>query len=65
MNNTTAHFSENYRILKQGVEKLRSIDIEDIDNLVELVGEITQAHKACRARIQAIKDMLAQKETEV
>jgi hypothetical protein len=58
-NPNTDNFANNYRILKDGVDKLRAVDIQDIDHLVELVSEITLAHRACRDRIQSIKAMLA------
>lgn len=48
-------FALNFQTLKQGVEKLRVSSEDDIDSLVEQIEKITQAHRACKARIEAIR----------
>ncbi len=55
-----AGFNENFRILKENVEKLRNQDQMDIDALVPLVEQSTAAYKICKERIDAVKKALAQ-----
>lgn len=55
------NFKENYAILKNIAETLRSQQEPDIDALVPLVDQATQAYKACQARIDAVNAALEER----
>lgn len=60
MNDQTdsASFNANYQTLTEIAEKLRSQQTADIDSLVPMVERATLAYKACKQRIQAVKQAL-------
>jgi len=58
MSNDTADaqsFNKNYQTLKGIAETLRDQKEPDIDALVPMVEEATQAYKVCSARLQAVE----------
>lgn len=55
------NFKENYAILKNIADTLRSQQEPDIDALVPLVDQATQAYKACQARIDAVNAALEER----
>jgi exodeoxyribonuclease VII small subunit len=52
-------YIKNYQKLKKIAETMRDIDEPDIDGLVAMVGEATDAYKNCQARIDAVEKALA------
>lgn len=62
-------FKENYEILNEIAKKLRSQDKPDIDALVPMVEQATQAYKHCKQRLDnvkmALKEHLAKEDLEV
>ncbi len=55
------NYKENYQKLKKIAETMRDTKEPDIDHLVSMVGEATQAYKNCQARIDAVEKALGQK----
>ena len=51
-------YSKNYQRLKQIAETMRDADEPDIDKLVAMVSEATEAYKNCQARIEAVEKAL-------
>jgi len=51
-------YIENYQRLKDIAEAMRDIDEPDIDQLVVMVNEATEAYKNCQARIEAVEKAL-------
>ncbi len=52
---TKANFSTSYQQLNAIAQKLRNQTEPDIDALVPMVEEATQAYKQCKQRIEAVK----------
>lgn len=52
-------FNQNFKVLQQNAEKLRNNTEMDIDALVPLVEQSTQAYQLCKERIAAVKAALA------
>lgn len=57
---STPRFDEAYKKLQQGVDKLRSSNLDNIDDLVPLVEETTKAYKECKERLEGVEKMLSQ-----
>lgn len=55
----TGNYLENYKTLTDAAEELRSQGDVDIDKLIPLVDKALSAYAACRARIDAVERMLA------
>jgi exodeoxyribonuclease VII small subunit len=55
----TCNYLENYKILTDAAEELRSQADVDIDKLIPLVDKALSAYAACRARIDAVEHLLA------
>jgi exodeoxyribonuclease VII small subunit len=51
-------YTENYQKLKKIASAMRETDEPDIDGLVAMVGEATEAYKNCQARIDAVEKAL-------
>jgi len=51
-------YRKNYQRLQQIAETMRDADEPDIDKLVALVAEATEAYKNCQARIEAVEKAL-------
>lgn len=56
--NTTETFTENYQVLLDTVNKLRSSELTDVDNLINYVEKASVAYKNCKSRIQAVKELI-------
>jgi len=54
----TKTYIDNYQRLKDIAEAMRDIDEPDIDQLVVMVNEATEAYKNCQARIEAVEKAL-------
>lgn len=54
----TAHFAKNFQTLRQSVDRLRALDVAELDELVDLVGQASQAYQQCKARIAAVRTLL-------
>jgi exodeoxyribonuclease VII small subunit len=68
MTNNTVAVTNNATSFKQQYDRLRHIaqqinqqDNLDIDQLIPLVEEATTAYKACKARIDQVEQLLAEK----
>ncbi len=55
---TADSYKKNYQRLKQIAEVMRDVDEPDIDKLVSMVAEATEAYKNCQARIEAVEKAL-------
>ncbi|RKZ56973.1 MAG: ATPase [Candidatus Parabeggiatoa sp. nov. 3] len=51
-------YIEHYQKLKDIAEAMRDIEEPDIDQLVVMVNEATEAYKNCQARIEAVEKVL-------
>ena len=51
-------FKEGYEVLKKNAELLESQEQPDIDNLMKIVEESMNAYKACKSRVDAVKQAL-------
>jgi len=54
----TKTYIDNYQRLKDIAAAMRDIDEPDIDQLVVMVNEATEAYKNCQARIEAVEKVL-------
>jgi len=55
---TKPSFSENYQLLNDIAQKLRTQEKPDIDALLPMVENATQAYKLCKQRIEEVKKAL-------
>ena len=51
-------YRKNYQKLKKIADTMREQEEPDIDQLVAMVGEATEAYKNCQARIEAVEKAL-------
>ena len=58
MSHDILSFQEGYDILKKNAELLESQQEPDIDNLMKIVEESMQAYKACKSRVEAVRNAL-------
>lgn len=56
--NTTESFNQNYETLKKISETLRNQREPNIDELIPMVEQATQAYKVCQGRLAAVKTAL-------
>ena len=54
----TKTYIVHYQRLKDIAEAMRDIEEPDIDQLVVMVNEATEAYKNCQARIEAVEKVL-------
>jgi exonuclease VII small subunit len=54
-------FSAHYLRLQQSVERLRGLDVADLDELLTLVDAASGAYKGCQQRIEAVRTLLDQR----
>ena len=54
-NNDSGSFKVNYETLNEIAKKLRSQEKPDIDALVPMVEQATQAYKICKQRLDNVK----------
>jgi exodeoxyribonuclease VII small subunit len=64
MSQPTHYYRENYQKLKNIAETMRDQEEPDIDQLVAMVAEATEAYKNCQARIEAVEKALELKNEE-
>jgi exodeoxyribonuclease VII small subunit len=68
-NEKSESFKENYDILNEIAKKLRSQDKPDIDALIPMVEQATQAYKHCKQRLDnvktALKEHLAKEDIDI
>ena len=60
MNNSES-FSQNYQILQTIAQKLSQSGEVDIDELVPMVDQATQAYQLCKSRLDAVEEALSQR----
>lgn len=60
MNNSES-FSQNYQILQNIAQKLSQSGEVDIDELVPMVDQATQAYQLCKSRLDAVEEALSQR----
>ena len=53
-----SRYAENREILRKAAERLKRETDIDIDQLVSLVDEASEAYKVCRERIDAVEQLL-------
>jgi len=58
MSSSTDSYQENYQKLKKIAETMREQQEPNIDQLIELVNQATEAYKKCQARIEAVEKAL-------
>lgn len=58
MSSQANSYRENYQKLKQIAEAMRDQEEPDIDQLVAMVSEATEAYKNCQDRIAAVEQAL-------
>lgn len=54
----SGRFDESYRKLQEGVQRLRQTDLANIDDLVPLVQQTTQAYQDCKSRLDAVEKLI-------
>jgi exodeoxyribonuclease VII small subunit len=64
MSEEATTYLENYQKLKSIAETIRDQTELDIDKLVTMVEQATDAYKKCQARIEAVEKVLGRLETE-
>lgn len=57
----TEQFSQSYLQLQKSVQKLRSTEVSNIDDLVEIVDVAMDAYKRCVDRLQTIQKLTGEK----
>ncbi len=55
MSQAAESYIENYNKLKQIAKTMAETDEPDIDQLVSLIADATEAYKNCQARIEAVE----------
>jgi len=58
MKNNEPSFNKSYKILQDIAEKLRNQTEPDIDSLVPMIEQATQAYAVCKERLGAVKEAL-------
>jgi exodeoxyribonuclease VII small subunit len=58
MPSSTDSYQKNYQTLKKIAQAMREQQEPDIDQLIELVNQATEAYKKCQARIEAVEKAL-------
>lgn len=54
----TTSFAHHFETLRHHVERLRTLDVAELDELVTLVSEAGTAYRQCKARIEAVRLLL-------
>lgn len=53
-------FAASYARLRDVVDRLRASGAEDVDELVGLVQQAAEAHRACKARVAAVRALIGE-----
>lgn len=51
-------YMENYKILQNTAEKIQAMTVPDVDAIVPLVQNATDAWKSCKDRIEKVEQLL-------
>ncbi|MEZ9397183.1 exodeoxyribonuclease VII small subunit [Vibrio splendidus] len=64
MNQQTSSYMDNYSKLKSAAEELSQQNVPDVDRIIPLVKQGTQAYQHCMSRIQEVEKMLQEIEQQ-
>ncbi|MDW3046222.1 exodeoxyribonuclease VII small subunit [Vibrio sp. Vb1554] len=64
MNQQTSSYIDNYSKLKSASEELSQQNVPDVDRIIPLVKQGTQAYQHCMSRIQQVEKMLQEIEQQ-
>ncbi|MBS9993451.1 MULTISPECIES: exodeoxyribonuclease VII small subunit [Vibrio] len=64
MNQQTSSYMDNYSKLKAAAEELSQQNVPDVDRIIPLVKQGTQAYQHCMSRIQEVEKMLQEIEQQ-
>lgn len=64
MNQQTSSYMDNYSKLKSAAEELSQQNVPDVDRIIPLVKQGTEAYQHCMSRIQEVETMLQEIEQQ-
>ncbi|ROQ79737.1 exodeoxyribonuclease VII small subunit [Vibrio crassostreae] len=64
MNQQTSSYMDNYSKLKSAAEELSQQNVPDVDRIIPLVKQGTEAYQHCMSRIQQVEKMLQEIEQQ-
>ncbi len=64
MNQQTSSYMDNYSKLKAAAEELSQQNVPDVDRIIPLVKQGTEAYQHCMSRIQEVEKMLQEIEQQ-
>ncbi|MFA0558300.1 exodeoxyribonuclease VII small subunit [Vibrio sp. 10N.222.55.A1] len=64
MNQQTSSYMDNYSKLKAAAEELSQQNVPDVDRIIPLVKQGTEAYQHCMSRIQQVEKMLQEIEQQ-